>query len=101
MERLEGCDEDERIEILNDGNFKLDELDDEISNITNMNAKPEQKRARKLPPPSSEIRKWWVGNGKQVKVFLDTDPEEFMLNPEHTPNPFDSDDTSPLFVPRS
>ena len=59
-----------------------------------------RRKSNKLPPPSSDANKWWIGNGRQVKVTLDINPAEYMLNPMRDPNPFVEDDTEPLFVPR-
>ncbi|AMD20742.1 HDL002Cp [Eremothecium sinecaudum] len=57
------------------------------------------KRGKKLPPPSSDMKKWWVGNGKQVKVVFDIDTAEFTLNPNFPINPFVPMDTEqPMFV---
>lgn len=61
---------------------------------------PERIRNKKLPPPSSDLKKWWIGNGKQVKVILDVDPEKYMINPDRDPNPFTDSADKPLFVPR-
>ncbi|AGO11772.1 AaceriADL002Cp [[Ashbya] aceris (nom. inval.)] len=46
------------------------------------------KKGKRLPPPSSDLRKWWIGNGKQVRITLDVDPKKQMLNPERPVNPF-------------
>lgn len=100
MEKLEGYDEDERIAFLNEGNFKLEDLDDELFGDAHVEISKEQKKTNRLPPPSSDIRKWWVGNGKQVKVFLDVDVDRFMLNPKRDINPFDTDQTEPVYVER-
>lgn len=54
---------------------------------------------RKLPPPSSDAKKWWISTGKQIKISLDVDPENVMLNPKRSPNPF-IDSIEPLFVHR-
>lgn len=63
---------------------------------------PEIKKVgNKLPPPSSDLNKWWIGNGKQVKVSLNIDPAKYMLNPHRSPNPFVEDEDEPLFILRT
>ncbi|CCK70616.1 phosphoinositide 5-phosphatase INP51 KNAG_0E03590 [Huiozyma naganishii CBS 8797] len=54
----------------------------------------------KLPPPSSDMKKWWIGRGKQVKVVLNVDPSKVMLNSKRDPNPFTDDKSEPLFINR-
>lgn len=55
---------------------------------------------KKLPPPSSDAKKWWISAGKQIKISLDVDPETMMLNPKRSPNPFINSKDEPFFVHR-
>ncbi|CCH63170.1 hypothetical protein TBLA_0J01760 [Henningerozyma blattae CBS 6284] len=60
----------------------------------------ETKKTKRLPPPSSDLKKWWIGGGKQVKVSLNIDAEDYMLNPKRSVNPFVEDDEEPIFIRR-
>ncbi|SCU91378.1 LAMI_0E05644g1_1 [Lachancea mirantina] len=95
-EKLLNKTEDEKYAILNDADFVYD--DEKLNPQEPL--RPEVKKGRKLPPPSSETKKWWVGNSKQVKVVIDVDPTEYMINPGKTANPFVPTDEKPFFVKR-
>lgn len=103
MERLEGLDDDEKIAVLSDDAFVIESFEgsDSIAGPTHSPTPiPEPKRGRKLPPPSSDLKKWWIGSGKQVKVVLDVDPAVYMINPKRDPNPFVENEDEPLFIER-
>lgn len=104
MTKLKGLSEDDRDLILSEKEPLLEELEPSVlaSGISSAASifLSEQKRGKVLPPPSSDIKKWWIGNGKQVKVTLDVDPETMMINPKRNPNPFIEDDENLLFIPR-
>ena len=91
MEKLDGLNDDEKIAVLSDDAFVIESFEDNDS-VAGLTHSPtpnsEPKRGRKLPPPSSDMKKWWIGSGKQVKVVLDVDPAVYMINPERDPNPF-------------
>lgn len=59
----------------------------------------EGKKSKRLPPPSSDKKKWWIGNGKQVKVSINVDPNQYLLNLERGVNPFFSSD-EPIYIER-
>lgn len=83
--------EHELLRFLRDAN-----LPDETQNAFYTLSNP--KRSRKLPPPSSDTKKWWIGNGRSIKVFLDVDVSRYMLNPERDVNPFIQNKDKPFFV---
>lgn len=59
------------------------------------------KKGTRLPPPSSDLKKWWVTTGKSVKIALDVDPNIVMINPQRDPNPFvKNNEGESLFVKR-
>lgn len=95
-ERFARLTEEEKIAILSAGSPLIDGIDDD-----NVSSFPEDaassKHKKVLKPPSSELRRWWLGNGKQVKVVLDVDPRQYMLNPKRSVNPF-IESEEPLFV---
>ncbi|CDO93891.1 unnamed protein product [Kluyveromyces dobzhanskii CBS 2104] len=72
---------------------------DENNLSPNPAAANETKKHKKLPPPSSDQHKWWVGNGKQAKISLQVDPKKHMLNPERSSNPFIESDL-PVYTRR-
>lgn len=102
LEKLGDMNDDEKLFALEDGSAVLSSLDDEnlIKSGDNNTTSFEARKGRKLPPPSSDQKKWWIGNGKQVKVILDVDADEYMINPKRNPNPFIDDSETPLFVHR-
>lgn len=60
MERLEGLDDDEKIAVLSDDAFVIESFEgsDSIAGPTHSPTPiPEPKRGRKLPPPSSDLKK--------------------------------------------
>lgn len=100
--KLVTLNEAEKNAFLSSKSLILESLEHESSANSNKTLeKPyqNQKRGKKLPPPSSDIKKWWIGNGKQVKVVLNVDSEKYILNPKRNPNPFVEDD-EPLYIPR-
>lgn len=101
-DKLSGFNEDERISLLSEGTSVFDDLENNLStsNVTPSSSIQEAKRGMKLPPPSSDLKKWWIGNGKQAKVILDVDSSSFILNPTRSSNPFVKDETNPLFIPK-
>ncbi|CCH40919.1 hypothetical protein BN7_453 [Wickerhamomyces ciferrii] len=42
-----------------------------------------------LPPPSSDKSKWWIEGGQSVKVDLDINDDEVVINPNRPSNPFE------------
>ena len=103
-EKLSALDENEKEAFFDGKEMYIEGLD--TANIIPKSTLPagqvqDRGRNKKLPPPSSDTKKWWIGNGKQVKVVLDVDPEKYMLNPNRDLNPFMDNGDEPLFVPRS
>lgn len=104
-ERLATANEKDKLTLLSDSSLLLDSLEEDkeksvpaISQTTGS----AQNKSRRLPAPSSDLKKWWVGNGKQVKVVLDIDAEKYIINPERDVNPFSEENSDlPLFVPKS
>lgn len=95
-EVLKDLTEEEKLAYLEENDILASNEETKAANAT----KPtEAKRNKKLPPPSSDQHKWWVGNGKQAKVTLPVDPEEYMLNPGRNCNPFEPSEL-PLYVKR-
>lgn len=92
-EQLSDLTDEERFTVLNSGELFPDksESDEPVA--------PEIRKGRKLPPPSSATKKWWIGSSKQVKVLLDVDPTKFMINPSRPVNPFVTDE-EPFFIRR-
>lgn len=100
-EKLATMSEEEKIAILNGGGALIDGIDQESVTSLPENTPTGAKQKRALKPPSSELSRWWLGNGKQVKVVLDVDPQQYMINPKKAPNPFINEDSDePLFVPK-
>lgn len=102
--KLANSTEKEKLTLLSDSSLLLDSLEDDGTkspSTPSQVAALTQNRGGRLPAPSSEFKKWWIGNGKQVKVVLDVDSENYTLNPELDVNPF-SDENSrlKLFVAR-
>ncbi|SCU89008.1 LADA_0E13190g1_1 [Lachancea dasiensis] len=93
-EQLADLTDEERYAVLNNSDVVMEkaESDDPIG--------PEIRKGRKLPPPSSATRKWWVGSAKQVKVSLHIDPAKYMINPNRPVNPFVETDDEPFFIRR-
>lgn len=93
-EQLSDFTDEERFAALNSGDFVMEkpEADEPIA--------PGIRKGRKLPPPSSNTKKWWVGSSKQVKVLLEVDTAKYMINPERSVNPFVNDPETPFFVRR-
>lgn len=101
--KLASLDEKEKLALLNDGNLLEESLERDSSK--NPASSPvtasSQARGVRLPPPSSDLKKWWIGNGKQVKVVVDVDPSKYVLNPQRSVNPFSyENEEEPLFLPR-
>lgn len=94
-EEMANLTEEERYILLNKSDINI-EKEDVVQPIL-----PELKKGKKLPPPSSDTRKWWIGNSKQVKVLLDVDATKYMINPRRQVNPFIRDDKEPFFVLRN
>ncbi|SCU94614.1 LAME_0F08196g1_1 [Lachancea meyersii CBS 8951] len=61
---------------------------------------PELRKGRKLPPPSSATRKWWIGSSKQAKVVLEVEPAKYQINPQRAANPFLDNTDEALFIAR-
>ncbi|AET39525.1 phosphoinositide 5-phosphatase INP51 Ecym_4486 [Eremothecium cymbalariae DBVPG len=94
-----GLSEEEKDTFLEESELIVDKI--ELKGISPVVSKI-KKVKKKLPPPSSDIKKWWIGNGKQVKITLDVDPVKDMLNPNRPVNPFLPNDTNDSFiVPRN
>lgn len=102
-DKLSDLNEEEKLTLLNDGSLILDGIDQEsvnVANTDNFSIQAKQNRGR-LPPPSSDQEKWWIGDGKQVNVVLDVDTEKSILNPGRNVNPFyEEGEEVPLYVPR-
>lgn len=100
--KLSTLDDEEKVEYLS--NKAVSILESRLnSNKTNQEALAttnKEKKNAKLPPPSSDLKKWWVSTGKSVKIVLDVDAEKLMINPKRDANPFASDDHEPLFIER-
>ena len=101
-QKLAILDDDEKVKFLSDKAVSILESRLHPSNtnqkmsITHI----KDKKNTKLPPPSSELKKWWVNNGQSVKITLDIDPKKVMINRKKSSNPFAPDDGEPFFVPR-
>ncbi|KAG0662753.1 inositol-1 [Maudiozyma exigua] len=101
--KMTTLDEEEKEAFFNGNDIFIDGLDKKglvPQSILSSGQGQDRVRNKKLPPPSSDVKKWWIGNGKQVKVKLDVNPEKYMLNPNRDPNPFKDNPDQPLFVPR-
>ncbi|CAB4256387.1 similar to Saccharomyces cerevisiae YIL002C INP51 Phosphatidylinositol 4,5-bisphosphate 5-phosphatase [Maudiozyma barnettii] len=101
--KLAALDEDEKEAFLNGRDIFIEGMDKESlvpKSILSSSQVSDRVRSKKLPPPSSEAKKWWIGNGKQVKVELEVDPGKYMINPNRDPNPFRDSGGQRLFVPR-
>ncbi|CAR27910.1 hypothetical protein ZYGR_0N03970 [Zygosaccharomyces rouxii] len=96
-EKLATINEEEKIAILNAGGPLIDGIDEESVSTVHEDTPASAKHKRTLKPPSSELRRWWLGNGKQVKVVLDVDSKQYMVNPKKPVNPF-MENEEPLFV---
>lgn len=94
---LSNLTDEEKYVLLNEGTLVIDSQESHQAVPTQLGVK----RGKKLSPPSSDTKKWWIGNGKQVKVTLDVDPAQYMLNPHKNVNPFFHDNAEPFFVSRS
>ncbi|CCF60470.1 hypothetical protein KAFR_0K01150 [Kazachstania africana CBS 2517] len=99
-QQLADLNEEEKTAFLRDRRLSIHGLDQEALITSPSIRAVAQKRNKKLPPPSSDLKKWWIGGGKQVKVILDVDPVHYMLNPKRNPNPFVEDKEEPLYIPR-
>ncbi|QLQ81603.1 hypothetical protein HG537_0F03640 [Torulaspora globosa] len=101
--KLASLNEKEKLALLNDGSLLVESLQKDGSKtaaISPLIASGHTAGVR-LPPPSSDLKKWWIGNGKQVKVVIDVDPSKCVLNPQRSVNPFSYEDKEePLFIPR-
>lgn len=102
--KLADLTEKEKVPLLSDGSLLLDDMDQ--GNAMTSAADPstiilKQNRRGRLPPPSSDLKKWWIGNGKQVKVVLNVDADKYILNPQRNVNPFyEEEKDKSLFVLR-
>ncbi|CCD23143.1 phosphoinositide 5-phosphatase INP51 NDAI_0B01090 [Naumovozyma dairenensis CBS 421] len=109
MEKLANLTEEEKDAVLSERILLFDGEERSDSNLLpngeSLPSVADSKRGKLLPPPSSDTRKWWIGNGKQVKVTLDIDPNKYMINPKRNPNPFIEMDEEganiPFFIPRT
>lgn len=99
-EKLATLSEEEKMAILTSGGTLIDGIDNENASTIPENTPASAKQKRALKPPSSELRRWWLGNGKQVKVVLDADPKHHMLNPERPANPF-VESQEPVFIKKT
>lgn len=99
-EKLATISEEEKIAVLNAGGPLIDGIDEENVNTVSDDAPSSSKHKKVLKPPSSDLRRWWLGNGKQVKVVLDVNPKQYMVNPKRPANPF-MENKEPLFVQKS
>ncbi|CEP60389.1 phosphoinositide 5-phosphatase INP51 LALA0_S01e09648g [Lachancea lanzarotensis] len=93
-EQLSDLTEEERFAVLNSSDLIMEKSESEDP------VGPEIRRGRKLPPPSSATRKWWIGSSKQAKVSLDVDPTKYKINPRRTANPFLENNEEARFVRR-
>ncbi|EDO14768.1 hypothetical protein Kpol_312p7 [Vanderwaltozyma polyspora DSM 70294] len=101
--KLVSLNEEEKLTLLSEGSLVLDDIDSQLlqpKHTVTSNSLLDAKRGMKLPPPSSDLKKWWIGNGKQAKVILDVDANTVILNPNRSSNPFVKDDSNSLFIPR-
>lgn len=102
--KLANSSEKDKLALLSDSNLLLDSLEEDgVRNLSTQSqvAALAQNRGGRLPAPSSDFKKWWIGNGKQVKVVLDVDTQNYIINPERDVNPFSEDNGElSLFVPR-
>lgn len=101
-QKLATLDDDEKVKFLSDKAVSILEsrLHFGKTNQKMLTNHIKEKKSTKLPPPSSELEKWWVNNGQSVKITLDVDPKKVMINYKKSSNPFAPDDGEPLFVPR-
>lgn len=44
-----------------------------------------------LPPPSSDVRKWWMSEGQTAKIPIHVPNSNMVINPNRAPNPFTPD----------
>ncbi|CCE65430.1 hypothetical protein TPHA_0L00740 [Tetrapisispora phaffii CBS 4417] len=101
--KLSDLSDEEKVSLLNDSTFVTDSLkqyDDTLAGQSPVVSHQDVKRGMKLPAPSSDTKKWWIGNGKQAKVVLDVDSSSYVLNPNRSSNPFIKDDDLPIFIPK-
>lgn len=102
--KLASVDEKDKLSMLNDGTLLLESLDlDSPRSPTAVSPATAFAQAKgvRLPPPSSDLKKWWIGNGKQVKAVVDVDPSKYVLNPRRSVNPFSyENEEESLFVLR-
>lgn len=92
--------DEEKLTLLNDGSLILDPESVVFADTDNSGIL--MKHRGRLPPPSSDQKKWWIGDGKQVNVILDVDTEKLVLNPMRNVNPFfEEQEGVPLYVPKS
>lgn len=100
--KLSTLDDNEKVEYLSSKavNILESRLYSNKSNQEILASTNKEKKNTKLPPPSSDLKKWWVTAGKSVKIVLDADPAKVMINPKRDVNPFASDDQEPLFIER-
>ncbi|KAL4759544.1 SacI domain and endonuclease/exonuclease/phosphatase family protein [Aspergillus foveolatus] len=57
---------------------------------------PIEPTATRLPPPSSEHRKWWLDNGAPVKSSVRPPTKDYILNEHRTSNPFSPSESEKL-----
>lgn len=98
--KLSNMNDEEKLTLLNDGSLILDPESVVFADTDNSGIL--MKHRGRLPPPSSDQKKWWIGDGKQVNVILDVDTEKLVLNPMRNVNPFfEEQEGVPLYVPKS
>ncbi|XBW38526.1 hypothetical protein QEN19_004115 [Hanseniaspora menglaensis] len=54
---------------------------------------------QKLPAPSNDHYKWWIGDANKPAVIdINIDTSKYILNPDRTSNPFDETLDNPIFI---
>ena len=54
---------------------------------------------QKLPPPSNDYYKWWIGDAtKPAVIDINVDTSKYMINLNRSSNPFDDSSDEPIFI---